>query len=457
MEVSCRALIVDDEQDILDLLQRVLSRMGIDACAATSLAEAYARLESHAPDIHFCVTDMRLPDGNGIDLVEKISTSFPRMPVAVITAYGSIETAVESLRAGAFDFITKPIELGMLRKLVSNALKQAGMGQAQQEKPGFPRLIGVSPAMQELRNNIARVARSQAPVLIHGESGTGKELVAREIHRLGPRADQPFIAVNCGAIPTELMESEFFGHKKGSFTGAISDKQGLFEAADGGTLFLDEIAELPFSMQVKLLRAIQERAVRAIGSHEEVSVDIRILSATHKRLQDEVDNDRFRLDLYYRLNVISLDIPSLSDRPDDIEPLTRFLLHRIAISSGREQLELDPAAVRKLRHYSFPGNVRELENILERACAFCENSIITASDIRCDSAEPPQENSLVDAGRTLTDRMVTEPLTRSVARQEKEVLFRVLQETRWNRSETARKLGLTLRQVRYRIKKFHLE
>ena len=456
MEVTCRALIVDDEQDILDLLQRVLSSMGIDACAASSLGEAYARLESHAPEIHFCITDMRLPDGNGIDLVERISTGFPRIPVAVITAYGSIETAVESLRAGAFDFISKPIELGILRKLITNVLKEPGMRQEQQQ-PGLQRLIGVSPAMQELRNDIARVARSQAPVLIHGESGTGKELVAREIHRLGPRADQPFVAVNCGAIPHELLESEFFGHIKGSFTGALSDKPGLFQAADGGTLFLDEIAELPLSMQVKLLRAIQERAVRAIGSHAEIPVDIRILSATHKRLQLEVDKERFRLDLYYRLNVISLHIPSLRERPDDIGPLTSYLLRRIAHCAGHEQLQIEAAALERLRHHAFPGNVRELENILERACAFCDNGIITAADIRCDRAMPPQEKRLAAAARAPAESLTTESFTQPPATQEKELLFRMLQETRWNRSEAARKLGLTLRQVRYRIKKFQLE
>jgi two-component system response regulator PilR (NtrC family) len=390
---------------------------------------------------------MRLPDGNGIELVKRISTEYPDIPVAMITAYGSIETAVEALQAGAFDFVSKPIELDVLRKLISNALRQAGNAEKGISENGESRLIGDSRAMRDLKEKIRKLARSQAPVLIHGESGTGKELVAREIHRLGPRADKPFIAVNCGAIPAELMESEFFGHKKGSFTGAVSDKQGLFEAADGGTLFLDEIAELPMLMQVKLLRAIQERAVKPIGAHDEVKVDVRILSATHKNLQREVEEKRFRLDLFYRLNVIGLHIPSLRERLEDLPLLVDYLLLRIAKRSYADRaFRLDNNILEKLAQHHFSGNIRELENLLERACAFCEDGMVRAGDIQFDN------HRSVEA-----DSSGLQAIASPDSDEDRSQLVRVLEETHWNRTEAARRLGMTLRQIRYRIAKYNLE
>jgi two-component system response regulator PilR (NtrC family) len=451
MDLSHRALIVDDEQDILNLLERVLAKMGISSFSAASLSEAKQVLAKEAPRIGFCITDMRLPDGNGIDLVKKISTEYPDIPVAMITAYGNVETAVEALQAGAFDFVSKPIELDVLRKLIANALRQAGTTQRALSEDDESRLVGQSPAMLDLKQKIRKLARSQAPVLIHGESGTGKELVAREIHRLGPRADKPFIAVNCGAIPSELMESEFFGHRKGSFTGAVSDKHGLFEAADGGTLFLDEVAELPMLMQVKLLRAIQERAVKPVGAHDEVRVDVRILSATHKNLAQEVEQKRFRLDLFYRLNVIGLDIPSLRERLEDLPQLVDFLLLRIAKQSYADrEFTLEQGALDKLALHHFSGNVRELENLLERACAFCEDGIVRAGDIQFDNHQPFDSNSSDQQAASMQ-------VPQADSEDERSQLVRVLEETHWNRTEAARRLGMTLRQIRYRIEKYDLE
>jgi two-component system response regulator PilR (NtrC family) len=451
MDLSHRALIVDDEQDILNLLERVLAKMKISSCSAASLSEAKQLLANEASRIDFCITDMRLPDGSGIDLVKKISTEYPDIPVAMITAYGSIETAVEALQAGAFDFVSKPIELDVLRKLITNALRQASNVARQLSEVDETRLIGNSPVMLDLKDKIRKLARSQAPVLIHGESGTGKELVAREIHRLGPRSDKPFIAVNCGAIPSELMESEFFGHKKGSFTGAVSDKHGLLEAADGGTLFLDEIAELPMLMQVKLLRAIQERAVKPVGAHDELKVDVRILSATHKNLQQEVEEKRFRLDLFYRVNVIGLDIPPLRERPEDLPQLVDYLLQRITRQSyAGHAFTLEKGALEKLARHHFSGNVRELENLLERACAFCEDGVVRAEDIHFDNHQPDDFDSPRQHATSL-------PATHGESDDERSQLVRVLEETHWNRTEAARRLGMTLRQIRYRIAKYDLE
>jgi two-component system response regulator PilR (NtrC family) len=454
MDLSHRALIVDDEQDILKLLERVLVKMDISCISAATLTDAKQLLAKQAAQIHFCITDMRLPDGSGIDLVKKISTEYPDIPVAMITAYGSVETAVEALQAGAFDFISKPIELSVLRKLIANALMLVGEGKKQSSVVQESKLVGNSPSMRDLKEKIRKVARSQAPVLIQGESGTGKELVAREIHRLGPRADNAFIAVNCGAIPAELMESEFFGHKKGSFTGALSDKQGLFEAAEGGTLFLDEVAELPIPMQVKLLRAIQERAIKPVGAQNEIKVDVRILSATHKNLHQEVRGQHFRLDLFYRLNVIALEIPPLRERYNDLPALVDVLLKRILLHSGlSDNLTLTQQALHKLECYSFPGNVRELENILERACAFCESCLIRPEDIDID---PVYSTDRDPWEVTSGEQEVLSAHYESVV-DEKTKLERVLNETRWNRSEAAKKLGMTLRQIRYRISKYGLD
>ncbi|MDX5385020.1 MAG: sigma-54 dependent transcriptional regulator, partial [Marinobacter sp.] len=331
------ALIVDDEPDIRDLLEITLTRMGITTYTAPDLTTARALLEQHKPQL--CLTDMNLPDGNGIDLVHWIQQHAPCTPVAVITAYGNMDTAIESLKAGAFDFVSKPVELPRLRELVNSALKLSepkNQDSPEADEPGL--LLGESPQIRKLRNQTRKLARSQAPVFISGESGSGKELVARMIHMQGPRADGPFIAVNCGAIPSELMESEFFGHKKGSFTGAVENKEGLFRSANGGTLFLDEVADLPLAMQVKLLRAIQEKAVRPVGDTKEVPVDIRVLSATHKNLPELVQEGSFRQDLFYRINVIELAVPPLRERAEDISLLADHILQRIA-----REYECDPA------------------------------------------------------------------------------------------------------------------
>src|SRR5690554_6405448 len=376
------ALIVDDEPDIRDLLEITLTRMGIEAYTAPDLASARSLLARHQPNL--CLTDMNLPDGNGIELVQWIQEYSPCTPVAVITAYGSMDTAIESLKAGAFDFVSKPVELPRLRELVNSALKLSEpklQPAKENEEPGL--LLGDAPQIRKLRSQTRKLARSQAPVFISGESGSGKELVARMIHLQGPRADGPFIAVNCGAIPSELMESEFFCHKKGSFTGAIDNKPGLFGSADGGTLFLDEVADLPLAMQVKLLRAIQEKAVRPVGDTKEVPVDIRVLSAIHKNLPELVQEGDFRQDLFYRINVIELAMPPLRERAEDIPLLANHILQRIA-----REYECDPAAltqdaIARLKEHDFPGNVRELENILERAFTLCDAEQICATQRKC--------------------------------------------------------------------------
>ena len=362
-----RALIVDDEPDIRELLEITLGRMGVDTVAASDLASARDYLESDRFDL--CLTDMHLPDGNGLELVNHIATSAPGLPVAVITAFGSMDTAITALKAGAFDFVQKPVDLEALRALVDTALKIAPIEGA--ASTGAARLTGQSDVMERLRAQIGKLARSQAPIYISGESGAGKEVAARLIHDLGPRAQAPFVPVNCGAIPSELMESEFFGHVKGSFTGAVADKEGLFTAAEGGTLFLDEVADLPLSMQVKLLRAIQEKAVRPVGAASEQRIDVRVLSATHRDLAGEVAADRFRQDLYYRLNVIELAMPSLRDRPEDIPELAGQILQRLAERYSAKVPDISPQATTQLCRYAFPGNVRELENVLERAFTLC--------------------------------------------------------------------------------------
>ncbi|MFC4260085.1 sigma-54-dependent transcriptional regulator, partial [Marinobacter lacisalsi] len=374
------ALIVDDEPDIRELLEITLVRMGIATRSAPDLATARELLE--AEPAHLCLTDMNLPDGNGIELVAWIQEHSPETPVAVITAYGNMDTAIEALKAGAFDFVSKPVELPRLRDLVQTALKLSEPEQQetqQADEPGL--LLGESREIRRLRSQTRKLARSQAPVFISGESGSGKELVARMIHMQGPRSDAPFVAVNCGAIPSELMESEFFGHRKGSFTGANENKDGLFRSANGGTLFLDEVADLPLAMQVKLLRAIQEKAVRPVGESREVAVDIRILSATHKNLPELVKDGSFRQDLFYRINVIELAVPPLRDRPDDIPLLSTHILERIAREYECPPARLSKGALTYLADYAFPGNVRELENILERAFTLCDSEVIDTDDL----------------------------------------------------------------------------
>ncbi len=438
-------LVIDDEPDIRELLDITLARMGLDSTSTGTVAEALSALEQNRFDL--CLTDMRLPDGDGLAIVKYIQKHYPDLPVAVITAHGNVEAAVEALKSGAFDFVSKPVDLQMLRSLIEAALKlhpdRPGAGKSQETM-----LLGDSAAMQKLRSMIAKLARSQAPVFIQGESGTGKELVAREIHRAGPRAGKPFIAVNCGAIPSELMESEFFGHKKGSFTGAIADKEGLFTAAEGGTLFLDEVADLPLNMQVKLLRAIQERAIKPIGEQQEQPVDVRILSASHKNLLDEVAAGRFRQDLFYRLNVIELQVPPLRQRREDIGTLARHFLQRIADRWGTPAAQLSPEALEKLQTYDFPGNVRELENILERACTLSDSDTIGADDI-----ELPTQRDTTTAQTAIPDGKLSD----SLASQEKAAILSALEETRWNKTAAAKKLGMTLRQLRYRLTKFGIE
>lgn len=438
-----KVLIVDDEPDIRELLEITLGRMKLDTYSARDVGEALGLLKRETFDL--CLTDMRLPDGNGLELVQHIQQHYPQVPVAMITAYGNIETAINALKAGAFDFLSKPVDLGRLRELVASALLLAAPGSTIDR-----RLLGDSLPMRNLRKQIDKLARSQAPVYISGESGSGKELVARLIHERGPRANHPFVPVNCGAIPSELMESEFFGHRKGSFSGAIDDKPGLFQAAHGGTLFLDEVADLPLPMQVKLLRAIQEKAVRSVGGQQEEVVDVRILCATHKDLDAEVAAARFRQDLYYRLNVIELRVPPLRERRDDIEPLASHVLMRLAADTGQPAVKLHPHALDALKSYRFPGNVRELENMLERAHTLCENKQIEASDLRLAEGNCAAEGGLLD----LTQIDNLEAYLENVERQ---LILQALEETRWNRTAAAQRLNLSFRSMRYRLKKFGLD
>jgi two-component system response regulator PilR (NtrC family) len=451
---QAHALVVDDEADILELLQITLSRMEIGCSAARSMSEARELLSRRRFDL--CLTDMRLPDGNGIDLVGHIAAQFPQLPVAVITAHGSMDAAVEAMKAGAFDFVSKPVDLQVLRRLVTAALRlreEPGPVEQTRRDTERPTLLGRSPAMRELRRMIGKLARTQAPVYISGESGTGKELAARMIHRQGPRSAGAFVPVNCGAIPQELVESELFGHRKGSFTGAVSDKPGLFQAAEGGTLFLDEIAELPLPTQVKLLRVIQEKQMRPVGSQHEIPVDVRIISATHRDLRAEVERGAFRQDLYYRVNVIQLHMPALRERPGDIPELAEHLVARIAAENRTGAPVLTEAARETLMRYHFPGNVRELENVLERAMALAEGETLDAEDIYLPAEGPGPAAADGEYAELGADR----PLEDYLGEVEKRAILRALDETRWNRTAAARKLGMTLRSLRYRLSKLGIE
>ena len=440
------ALVVDDEPDIRELLQITLARMGIEVRCAADLAQGKQRLADAPYDL--CLTDMRLPDGNGIDLVRHMQRYYPDIPVAVITAHGNMETAIESLKAGAFDFVNKPVDLQKLRDLVGTALKLASKTPASDARPQL-QFIGESAAMHKTRLTIAKLARSQAPIYISGESGTGKELVARLIHDQGPRRDAPFVPVNCGAIPGELMESEFFGHKKGSFTGAVADKEGLFQAAHGGTLFLDEVADLPLNMQVKLLRAIQENAVRPIGAQKEISINVRILAATHKDLGRLVQEGAFRQDLYYRINVIELHVPALRERRDDIPLLVAHFLKHIAATWGTQPPAMTAQAMAALQQYAFPGNVRELENILERAMTLCEGAAIGPEDLRL----PVTTADATAEGASVED----DSLDSRLEDVEKEAILLALEETRFNKTAAAKRLGISFRALRYRLKKLGID
>ncbi|MBK9656192.1 MAG: sigma-54-dependent Fis family transcriptional regulator [Rhodanobacteraceae bacterium] len=457
-----QALILDDEADIRELLTLTLTRLGLTVHAAATVAEARGMLGAHSYDL--CFTDMRLPDGNGHEFIELMSRQHPDTPVAMITAYGNAEAAVQALRAGAFDCVSKPVDLNVLRNLVKTALKLRG----ERVPPSQPesRLFGDSPAMQRARATIQKLARSQAPVLVYGESGVGKELAARAIHELGPRAAGPFVPVNCGAIPTELMESEFFGHKKGSFTGAHGDKDGLIQAANGGTLFLDEIAELPQHMQVKLLRVIQEKSVRAIGGRSELPVDVRIVSATHKDLARLVDANEFRQDLYYRINVIELRMPPLRERREDIAPLAERYLDKLAPEWSISRPRLSPDALQALQRYDFPGNVRELENILERAVALSDGDVILAEDLQLAERQPPQAESALAPVAVGATSSAPEPapagpqrvgLENYIDSLEREAIHKALEECRYNKTAAAKKLGITFRALRYRLKKLGID
>lgn len=431
------ALVIDDEPDICELLGLTLGRMNIETDIATDVAGAKQKLGRRQFDI--CLTDMRLPDGDGLELVKWMQSNAPGVPVAVITAHGNVETAVQALKLGAFDFVSKPLDLTNLRNIVDSALKLSRPHELKQSS-----LLGHSDVMHHLRDMIDKVARSQAPVHISGESGTGKELVARLIHDSGPRSDGPFVPVNCGAIPSELMESEFFGHRKGSFTGAVNDKVGLVQCANGGTLFLDEIADLPLSMQVKLLRVIQEQTVRPVGASREDTVNIRILSATHKKLADLVAAAEFREDLYYRINVIELRVPALCERGDDILLLAGHILGKLGSSLGA--LEEDAKAA--LLAYSYPGNVRELENLLERAVTLCSGGRIRQRDLSLRSTPQPD---IDDSPRGATG------LSTQIESVERQAIMEALEKSRYNKTAAAKRLGLTFRQLRYRIKKLGIE
>lgn len=443
-----RALVVDDEPDIRELLSITLERMNLEVATADSIAAASRELRANAFDL--CLTDMRLPDGDGLNLVEWIQTHKPQTPVAVITAHGNVETAVRALKLGAFDFISKPLDVAALRKLIVATLK---LGESSESTVQLPqvKLLGRSRVMETLREMIERVARSQAPVHIYGESGTGKELVAHLIHEAGARRDAPFVPVNCGAIPTELMESELFGHRRGSFTGAVTDKQGLIQSAEGGTLFLDEIADLPLHMQVKLLRVIQEKTVRPVGDSRETPIDVRILSATHKNLAAEVAEGRFREDLFYRVNVIEIRVPPVRERLEDIDELVDSIITRLGRQTGNRSLRVTEAAARTLREYHFPGNVRELENALERAATLCADGVVDVGDLQLRPKVAANDLALqnsVAPGERLGDAL--EDI-------ERDAIVRALEQTRYNKTKAAQLLGMTFRSLRYRIKKLGIE
>jgi len=449
-------LVVDDEPDICELIEITLARMDIDAHAAGDLASAKRLLAQH--HYNLCLTDMRLPDGNGIELVTYLAKKHPKLPVAVITAHGNMACAIDAMKSGAFDFVSKPVDLHILRKLVDTSLKISA--RCPPDRRTRDTILGDSEPVRKIRSTIAKLARSQAPVFISGESGTGKELAARAIHDKGPRAEHQFIAVNCGAVPDELMESEFFGHKKGSFTGALADKQGLFQAADGGTLFLDEIADLPLHMQVKLLRAIQERSIRPVGATKEIKIDTRIISATHKNLAELVKQEMFRQDLFYRVNVIELLLPPLRDRVSDIPMLANHFMRKIAHAFACERPTLATGAMQKLQAYDFPGNIRELENVLERSMTLVDGDIIEAEDIQLANQTQIIAPVVVQAVSNPigeVDLSAGDSMEEHLVEMEKSMILKALEETRWNKTAAAKKLGITFRVLRYRLAKLGLD
>jgi len=451
-------LVVDDEADIRELLVLTLSRMGVDADTASTVKEAQEALGARPYDL--CLTDMRLPDGDGLSLLRYIAENHGNTPVAVITAFGSTENAVAALKAGAFDYLAKPIKIEQLRPLVMSALKlpkppharRASIGEVQ--PPGVPRLLGESPAMQRARDMIQKLSRSQAPVYITGESGSGKEVAARMIHLGSSRGTEPFVAVNCGAIPENLMESEFFGYKKGAFTGADSDKIGFLQAAQKGTLFLDEVGDLPLAMQVKLLRVIQEKKVRRVGDTVEEAIDVRIISATHRSLAEQVEAGQFRQDLFYRLNVIELKMPSLREIPEDIPLMVQEVLDRLARHSGTPSPAIAEEALLALRRYDFPGNVRELENILERALALCTSNTISVGDLYLTQSGGSKEKAASADGSLGTRGL---PLHEFLDQVEREAIMKALEATRFNKTAAAKLLGITFRSLRYRLDRLGID
>ena len=442
---AAQVLVVDDEPDIRELLELTLVRMGLDVASVGSIAEAKEKLKSERYDL--CLTDMRLTDGEGLELVRHIATQASDVPVAVITAYGSAENAVAALKAGAFDYVSKPVGLEQLRALVRSALALPDRAEAPaRDKRLHGRLLGESAPLVHVREMIAKLARTQAPVYISGESGTGKELAARLIHENGARREKPFVPVNCGAIPENLMESEFFGYKKGAFTGAQEDREGFFQAANGGTLFLDEVADLPLPMQVKLLRAIQEKRARKVGATQEDPVDVRIICATHQKLAQLVAAGRFRQDLFYRINVIELAMPPLRECRDDIALVASAVLERLAAQSGGKAARLTPAAVAELQDYDFPGNIRELENILERALALSGSEEIGVDDLRLAAPGTPADEP-AEAG-ALPDYLDS---------IERRAILEALNKTSFNRTAAAKLLGITFRQLRYRMQRLGIK
>ncbi|GKS68760.1 two-component system, NtrC family, response regulator PilR [Nitrosomonas sp. PY1] len=452
---SIKILIVDDEPDIIELLELTLARMGMDVVSAQSIDAAKTQLKSQ----HFqlCLTDMRLPDGEGLDLVKHVTQYYTDLPIAVITAYGSTENAVAALKAGAFDYLSKPVGLKGLRDLVKSALSIPTL---EQPLPAQRMLLGNSPPMHQLRATIEKLARSQAAVYINGESGSGKELAARMIHEKSTRHTQSFIAVNCGAIPENLMESEFFGYRKGAFTGADKDHDGFFLMAQGGTLFLDEVADLPLAMQVKLLRVIQEKQVRRIGDTQEKGIDVRIISATHKKLSQCVESGQFRQDLYYRLNVIELDMPSLREMREDIPIIAEKIIAKLCRESGRPSCRLRNEAVELLMQYDYPGNVRELENILERTLALCTDTEIGRNELQMPekfkaSIKTIETSQIETASSHLSDEEGL-PLQDFLDKLEKDSIEKALEQNRYNRTKAAKVLGITVRSLRYRMERLGL-
>lgn len=467
MDVKPLVLFVDDEEDLCMLMQMSLSRMGIDSHIANGVKQAKQLLKEHQYDA--CLTDLNMPDGSGLQLVSYISQYHPQLPVAVLSAYGNMDIAIAALKAGAFDFVSKPVNQIELQHLLNQALNRPihAADAPKQQLIEEQMLLGQSPAIQHLRQTIQKIARSQAPVFIHGESGTGKEVVANLVHSLSNRSHGPFIAINCGAIPSELMESELFGHKKGSFTGANQDKQGLIQAAHGGSLFLDELAELPLTMQVKLLRAVQEKRIRPIGSDSEIEVDFRIISATHQNLEQLVQQGKFRQDLFFRIHVMDIQLPPLRERGDDILLLARHFIEKISQEWQIPRKHLSTAAANFLLQQHFPGNVRELRNLMERALTLCDSTEIEvehlqASTLRSTST-PVIEANIASPSIAqqpvlqAKQKLPQEGLEQHLENIEKQILLDALNMTHWNRTLAAKKLGMSFRSLRYRLKKFGLD